>query len=347
MRACLLGIVCALGLFTHRVPGAAEPPLPDWNAPPQTLEMTGEESSAENPPQTETEPLDVPPPSADEISATNNTTEEIPGKFWPAYFDERPKTFLLDPQGLLGPIDFRERLAFLKNHASDSAIDLWVYLFKGTQELPGAVRAEELVERLFTTGRPAAIVYYYLGAPQRAVLYLSPSLTDVVPATEPRRALESSILQAAAKTDPARQIESFLVQMSIRIYWMERMLETHDAAENLPATTPSPATPPPVAPKREKLPTQKAVLLVKLNEVLNQVWWRVVPVALFGSALAMGVALTFWLRRRKRFQFPVWAVEPRLGGAHAAGVGAVISFANAAVSPASQRTQLADPPRRI
>ncbi len=30
------------------------------------------------------------------------------------------------------------------------------------------------MERFFSEGRPAAVVYYYMGAPQRSVLYLSP-----------------------------------------------------------------------------------------------------------------------------------------------------------------------------
>jgi hypothetical protein len=53
-----------------------------------------------------------------------------------------------------------------------------------------------------------------------------------------------------------------------------------------------------------------------------------------------------WLKRRARHRFPEFEVEPRLGGAHAAGVGAVISFASAAVTPASQRDQMPDYLRR-
>ena len=170
------------------------------------------------------EPLDVAEPTAEEVAETADQANEIPQKFWPEYFDERPKTFLIDPQGLLSPVDFRDRIGFLNYHAGDSTIDLFVYVFKGDQEIPGEVREEELVERFFSEGRPAAVVHYYMGAPQRSVLYLSPSLTDIVSAAEQRRAMESSVMQALKDVDPARQIEGFLVQMSIRIYWMERMM---------------------------------------------------------------------------------------------------------------------------
>ena len=52
------------------------------------------------------------------------------------------------------------------------------------------------------------------------------------------------------------------------------------------------------------------------------------------------------LRRRARYRFPEFEVEPRLGGPHAAGVGAVISFGRAAPSPAFQREQMPEYLRR-
>jgi hypothetical protein len=64
-----------------------------------------------------------------------------------------------------------------------------------------------------------------------------------------------------------------------------------------------------------------------------------------GLSLA-AFGMNFWLQRRARYRFPDFEVEPRLGGAHAAGVGAVISFASASVPPASQRDQVPDYLRR-
>ena len=111
----------------------------------------------------------------------------------------------------------------------------------GDQTIPSEVREEELIERFFTEGRPAVVVYYHLGAPQRSVVYLSPSITDSVSAAEQRRALESSVMQAFQKIEPSEQIEKFLVQMSIRIYWMERMLAGETAASDTLPPTPIPA----------------------------------------------------------------------------------------------------------
>jgi hypothetical protein len=70
------------------------------------------------------------------------------------------------------------------------------------------------------------------------------------------------------------------------------------------------------------------------------------PAAVLLATLLTAFGFNHWLKIRARYRFPEFDVEPRLGGAHAAGVGAVISFASAAVPPASQRDQVPDYLRR-
>jgi hypothetical protein len=65
----------------------------------------------------------------------------------------------------------------------------------------------------------------------------------------------------------------------------------------------------------------------------------------FSVLLALWSAVTWW-RGRARFRFPEFEVEPRLGGSHAAGIGAVISFGSSAIPPALQRNQVPDYMRR-
>jgi len=337
-------VACA---FLANVSAAVvEPGLPMWgDGERKRLEADGwvaggllltddpvpEEKAAE-----EEKPLEVAQPTAEEIAANEPPTVAVPEKFWPAYFDQKPESFLVDPQGLLSPVNYRDRLGFLNYHAGDSSIDLYVYVFKGNQEIPGEVREEELMERFFSQGRPAAVVYYYLGAPQRSVLYLSPSLTDSVPHAEQRRALESSVMQAFKDTEASRQLEAFLVQMSIRIYWMERMTggaETGEPAVQALASAPKPAA-------------KKSSTMSKLMPVLASVQPYIVPAGVMAGSLFTVFGLSSFFRRRARYRFPDFEVEPRLGGSHAAGVGAVISFASAALPPASQRDQVPDYLRR-
>ena len=67
---------------------------------------------------------------------------------------------------------------------------------------------------------------------------------------------------------------------------------------------------------------------------------------LIASVLAASVGIIGWRRRRATYRFPELFVEPRLGGQHAAGLGAVIAFASADLPPASQRRQVAGYLRR-
>lgn len=321
---------------------AEEPPLPSWRENEQAeLESKGwalgalllpDEAAAEESAKAVEELRNAEKPTAEDIANDLKTSPEIPEKFMAAYFAERPKTFLVDPQGLLSPSEYRDRLHFLNDHSSDSTIDLFVYLIGGEQDIPSAVREEEVIERFFSTGRPATVIYYYLGAPQRSSVYLSPSMTDQVSAAQQRRALESSVQHAFARTEPAEQFEKFLVQMSIRVYWME------PKSAALPAVT---ALPEP-APRDEKTTGKTA----KFEWLVDWLKAKAILIGGVSLTLLLGWGLHRWLRARARYEFPVFDIEPRLGGPHAAGVGAVISFANAALPPALQRDQVPDYLRR-
>ena len=167
-------------VFAGKAVALVEPPLPMWNPTERAeLEAAGWIPGAvlltdEPVPDEVDKPaavaLEVEPPKPEEIADDHKPSPDIPEKFLPAYFAERPKNFLIDPQGLLSPSDYRDRLGFLNYHASDSSIDLFVYVMGGNQEIPSEVREEEMIERFFAEGRPAVVVYYYLGAPQRSVV---------------------------------------------------------------------------------------------------------------------------------------------------------------------------------
>jgi len=321
---------------------AADPALPSWK---QDERKAYEEAGgvlrsfilADEPEPEPEKPLEVEKPKADEVTNDPVRSSEIPEKFLSAYFANKPTEFLVDPQGLLSAKDYKDRLGFLKYHAGDSSIDFFIYVFGGEQEIPGEVRAEETVERLFTTGRPAVVVFYFLGAPQRSAIHLSPSLTEAVSAAEQRRALQSSVMSAFEKLNTTDQLDAFSVQMSIRIYWMERMLGGGVSPDEVPVISHRPVVEKVKPPSTLEIWKGQALVLVER-------WWG--AVALLLGAVMLGASFIAWMRSRVRFRFPDLEVEPRLGGAHAAGVGAVISFANAALPPASQKDQVPDYLRR-
>jgi len=256
-------------------------------------------------------------------------------EFLHAYFDGRPETFLVDPQVLLGRQERDDQLGFLDYHAGESAIDLYFYLFDRDQEIPGEVRAEELAERLFGDGRPAAIVFYHLGAPERAKVILTPQLAEVVPALEQRKGLQSCIEAALDKANPVDQLAGFAVQMSIRLYWMEETLKPEPmpgVAMVAPADPPRAAAPPRESP---------ASALARLGGPWAQ------PAGIVAASLLGLLLLRWWLARRRTYRFAEIEIPPRLGGQHAAGIGAVISFPSGGGPPTLQRDQVPEYLRRI
>jgi hypothetical protein len=281
-------------------------------------------------------PVEAPAAHAPVDAAASSAPGEIPTKLRNEYFAQRPNSFLIDPQKLLSRTEYAERLGFLKYHSGDSTIDLYVCIFGGDQQVPEDVKMDEYMSRYFSQGRPAVVVHYFMGEPSRSAMYLSPKLEERVPATEKNRTLESSVVQASKELGALNQLHKFIVQMTIRIYWMENLLGAVPHVD-------SGLSDHPVSPQKVSESSAKSQLLAKVV-VLYQIW--VEPYLLSGGCviwvLLTGMAIRMWVVRRAQYRFPEFDVEPRLGGSHAAGVGAVLSYASAALPPASQRDQSLD-----
>jgi hypothetical protein len=164
------------------------------------------------------------------------------------------------------------------------------------------------------------------------MLYVSPSITDEINVVEQRRALASAVMYAEEKTDPTQQLQAFTRQMAIRIYGMERMLGGDLAAtdELSPASHSKNS--------KQAKPSHSPTAFARLIEQWWAVWqaysWQFVAAA---ATLVGALGLGLWWRFWATYSLPEFEVEPRLGGDHAAGVGAVISFASPALPPATQR----------
>jgi hypothetical protein len=341
MRYCFAIFILAAGIAVARV----EPPLPVWDAEERSKMMEDGWLAGslllnfEVPPdveEVEELPSSIEAPTAEELAEAPEDEREVAEEYLAAYFEAKPAGHLVDPQSLLATREKKDLEAFLDYHSGDSSIDIYVYVFGADQRIPSDVREEEIVERLYSVGKPAAVIYYYVGAPQRSAMYLSPVITDAVSAAEQRRALESSVMQAFGSTIPFDQFEAFLVQMSIRVYWMERM--TQGTAEETKESIPDGKTVPLI--DRKKPVTENVSKIPSWMKLLGGIL-----AAVFGGFVALGSAVIWW-RSRVKFRFPEFEVEPRLGGSHAAGIGSVISFGSPAIPPAMQRNRVPDYMRR-
>lgn len=254
--------------------------------------------------------------------------QQLEERWQEAYFGARPAALLHDPQGLMRGPQAREQREFLEYHSADSLIDLCVLVFAADQ-LPPAGAAEEFTRGWFADGKPTVVAMYFMGSPQRAEIHLSPRLEEVVPEAERARALESAIERALTEQSPYEQMEKFALQMAIRIYRMERLLEEGTAGP-APVVDGSPS---------RVIPSQ-GVDISRFRQVFG--FWREWLWHLLGT-LALASFGWWWIlrsQRRARHLFPDWDYEQRLGGPHGAGTGALISFSRSSPPPAAQRETL-------
>lgn len=248
-----------------------------------------------------------------------------------AYFGKRPSRFLVDPQGLLGSRDAREREEFLSYHAGDSEIDLFIYLFDGPRVLPESLRGENLAAKFFGEGKPAVLVFYYLGAPEKSEMQVSPRLAELVSAEDRRRELNAAIEAAGGKIDAFGQFEAFCVQLSIGTYWMEREAGLVDDVDKGLVSRGT----------RVEAPVKKGDSAALASAKEWGARYGVPGGIVLGALVIVGGAIAV-MRRRATFAFPVIDIPSRLGGDHAAGIGAEISFGSSTLSPSAQRSEVPD-----
>lgn len=237
--------------------------------------------------------------------------------------------FLIDPQRLLSGSEARERRDFLSYHANDSLIDLYVVLFKGDQILlnPGDLSGYHLNSR--TGSKPAVMIHYFMGDPERSKLYLAPDLQELVPLAEHGRALNRAVERANTGVSPLDQLEKFMVQTSIQMYRMEQLLREGTAE------------PKPWIPETLEETKSQSAERDSLMAAIGAFWahWKYQLVG--GVVLLVGGWLLLrWLRGSATYEFPDTEAAERLGGAHGAGVGGVIEFGRKSKPPAAQYEKL-------
>ncbi|GAA5481104.1 hypothetical protein [Haloferula sargassicola] len=274
----------------------------------------------------------LPVSGQEQIESAEGGSKPVPGGVLEQYFADPPSGFLMDPQNLLPADERKEREKFLRYHSEDSQIDFYLLLFEGDQQLPEGVRIEELGERFSSAEKPALIALYFLGEPKRALVEFSPDLKGKVSPADANRILVQSVRAAEEKGNSYDQLEAFCVQMAIRIYWVEQSVGLAAAP---PSEQPPPAKPKDVPPP-EQVPDWRSALQKMSGEVG-------VPAVVLVLAVFAGLIARWLIRRREVHTFPVIPCESRLGGGHGAGIGSVVTFGSASVSPTTQREQTRDP----
>lgn len=332
-------VIVMVGLLLPWAHGQGEPklpPLPVWSPSDRDTLLKGEIVPGEEFfGEEETPEVESTLPKPEEIDPGPEAIQDptkIPDHFLARYFVETPKVeggmdYLSDPQELLSRQEFRDRQSFLDYHSEESKIPIFVYLFDAEQEIPDRFEIENIYNQIFPRMGPIALVFYHLSKPERSQLLLSGEIRAVVSGEEQKRALKAAVQEAYEKSDEAYQLDNFLVELSIRLYWIEREL-----ARDVTVASAAPS----LGVAMQQLPTSKDD---RMRGLLTRAGlWCLIMAGVTG----VGWVGFLVMDRRIRHRFPEIDSGTLLGAPHAAGVGAVVSFSNAHLPPSKQRDEVPD-----
>lgn len=257
---------------------------------------------------------------------------EIAENFHEAYFRQPPSGFLVDPQNLLTPQEKRDREGFFAYHAEDSSIDIYFYLFDSRQQLPEEESPERVMSEQVQDLGPSLVVFYYLGMPERTQLVFSPFLERSAKDLDKRNALVPVVEEALDRSEEVAQIESFSVQLSIRLYWMEKELGNFVKQQSSL-----------IHPLSDKAPVFVEKLgggeKLQRSALARNVFGGVMILALAGG---VGFFAKWFADRKRIFVFPESEGSLLLEAPHAAGVGALIAYDSPSFPPSLQKDEVPD-----
>jgi hypothetical protein len=243
-----------------------------------------------------------------------------------AWLGEDP---LIDPTAELAETQAEDLRRFLGYHAEKSHIPIVVLVLPKDEKLPATTSLDTIAQGSLSARR-AALLVYPIGEPWRARLFLPHSAHEAVSTTYLTRLVEACLAQADTASTPEDQLHEYVVQLSIRLFWLQKELnksnasskafadtaQTPSLAEVGPNTpTPPAATPPsPSFPQFLQLPTASVVTIaILLGFILAVAARRLVRLAKTSATQR---------RHRQIWTLPESETTPRLGGAFCGGSGA-------------------------
>ncbi|WP_018970565.1 hypothetical protein [Rubritalea marina] len=240
------------------------------------------------------------------------------------YFGEQASSHLVDPQQLLSMQERQDFLYALKVHADVAKVPVYVYLFDEEQRVPEGYHPEQNFKRVFkSVEKPILIVYYYMGAPMRSQLALVGGQSSEVPDWHMRELLWNSSDKAKEKSDVFDQLDAFLGQVSMRLFWVEELLDELVVENRSPLEVAEEANTSEVG--SSKLYQN---LIAKVNLSVEQLM-----LSLSVFILILTSFLWWW---KRRYIFPDTPSPRRLGAKNGGTCGGVLAFRDAHESPSEQ-----------
>lgn len=281
------------------------------------------------------------PPS--QISASNNPESLAAKKPTPANalrstsaefandcYENHPEQFVIDPAYHLTELEREDLERFLAYHAGDAKIKASVLV----------MAADEVLAKGFDFSRVSqggllkentCLLVLPVGEPWRARLFFTSNIHQAARAADLADILAGVMAKGEKTLSHGEQLHQMLVELSIRLFWLEKQLAPEPAVPSAPPvvlgvhpkTVSSPA---PVA--FAEVFSDEPRVVVMMKKVIHHPWasWM-----LFAACTLLGAAI--WIRwQRYRLRHYEWilpepaVITPRLGGAYAGGGGAMIAY---------------------
>ena len=245
---------------------------------------------------------------------------------------------LIDPGSELPETQAEDLRRFLGYHAEESRLPLRVLLLARDEKLP-ALDSLTSLENLgggSVINRRAVLLVYPMGEPWRARLFLPSAAHQAVSTAYLTRLFDGCLNAAATASQEEGQLHEFVVQLSIRLFWLEKELSQRAPAALAPVTADAPDTPlsevgSHTAPVPAPLPTPAPATAGLLPLSLDLPTASLVTIAALLSFLLV-LAFLRLIRGAKKaaherrhrlvWTLPEQEAETRLGGAFCGGGGA-------------------------
>ena len=231
---------------------------------------------------------------------------------------------LIDPDEHVTREQREDLSRFLRFHARDARVKAFVMVVAADEKLPDAASLAETASGALADG-DACLAIYPMGEPWRARLFVNEKTGGLAGMAELNAMADDCARDAAQARDPFEQLHRFTVRLSIRLFWLERLMTPKQPmAESLPASSHE-AAPYVGLGNPNALPTALDIRRHRQIDLASVIIGVTVSLAGGGATFAALIA------RRRRNRNRIWIlpeieIPQRLGGAFCGGGGAMIQY---------------------
>jgi hypothetical protein len=226
-----------------------------------------------------------------------------------------PEEFLIDPQVNLPEIQAQAMREFLKFHAHDARIQLHVLVLPKDKTWPDSLHFDRIASGSLLA-KESCLLVYPLSEPWRAQVFLTRSIHGHASDAFLNETLQACVTSALQTTDAQDQLHRYVVELSTRLFWLQKALAGRadtESADDKDLTS--------VTHGREKAGSSISITSATLVLGGAFVMTAVVLLAIWFGTKRMRKGSTKFV-----WYFPEPETIPRLGGAFTGGGGGVIRY---------------------